>query len=83
MNAICRHPSTCLVDEVVELDITVFRNRLQDPDNAIASLKPLIDAIKCAGWLVDDDCARLVLKAQQVKCTKVEQRTEVKWRITQ
>jgi len=38
----------------VRLTIEVWRWNKQDPDNAVASLKPLLDALKQHGWLVDD-----------------------------
>tara|TARA_R110002020_G_scaffold145643_2_gene319869 strand:- start:85 stop:378 length:294 start_codon:yes stop_codon:yes gene_type:complete len=64
----------------IELEITVHRVRLQDPDNAVASLKPVIDALNRHGWMVDDDCAGVNLVAYQEKCKKADQRTEITWK---
>lgn len=64
----------------IRLEIVVFRVRLQDPDNAVASLKPVIDALNRHGWMVDDDCAGVDLGARQEKCKKADERTEITWR---
>jgi len=81
VDAVCGRPHFPTVSAVT-LEITVFRNRLQDPDNAIASLKPLIDALNRADWLADDDCHGLTLVAHQAKVPKKEERTEIEWKIT-
>jgi len=63
------------------LRFTVYRSRLQDPDNAVASLKPIIDAICKLGWLTDDSEEYLTLVSKQEKCSRQEERTEVTWLI--
>ena len=63
------------------LRFTVYRSRLQDPDNAVASLKPIIDAIRRLGWLTDDSEKYLTLVSRQEKCSRQEERTEVTWLI--
>lgn len=49
----------------IELTIVVYRVKLQDPDNAVACLKPLIDALKEMNFLVDDNNEWLILKSSQ------------------
>lgn len=81
VDAVCGRPYFPIISAVT-LKVTVYRNRLQDPDNAVASLKPLIDAINRADWLADDDCHGLCLETAQVQVPKKEERTEVEWKIT-
>src|SRR5262245_50768685 len=38
----------------VRLSIVVYRQRRQDPDNAHASVKTLLDALVKEGWLAND-----------------------------
>jgi len=61
------------------VEIEVTRKRRQDPDNAVASVKRLVDALKGQGWLVDDSSAWLDLKVTEV-VGKVP-RTVIRWRI--
>jgi hypothetical protein len=63
----------------VHLHILVLRRRLQDPDNAVASVKPLLDALKREGWLVDDSPRWLLLEVEERAAAA--KRTIVKWRI--
>lgn len=44
------------------LEVSLFSVRPQDEDNAMASLKPIIDGLRYAGLIVDDDPARLRVK---------------------
>ena len=67
------------LDEKITLKITVCRVRLQDPDNSVASLKPLIDAIRRLGWLKDDNEDYLRLITAQEKCSKAEECTRIQW----
>ena len=60
-----------------KMNIKVYRSRFQDKDNMYGSVKPLVDAVKKLGWLVDDDPAHLDLKVEEIKSKRVEQRTEV------
>jgi hypothetical protein len=66
--------------ERVRLEITVHRLKLQDPDNAHASVKPLLDALVREGWLRDDAPAWLELEVTEaVERLKRRQRTEITW----
>ena len=51
----------------IELTITVYRSRLQDPDNKVGSVKNLVDALKEMGFLVDDNNEYLILKVEEKK----------------
>ena len=62
----------------VRLKIVVYRGKLQDPDNAVGSVKPLVDALKRLGWLVDDTLEYLDLEVVELVDRK-NQRTEVHW----
>ena len=73
------YESTELEPEPVKLAVTVWRTRLQDPDNAMASLKPLLDALKHRGWLADDSSEYLELTLSEKKCGREETRTQVIW----
>jgi hypothetical protein len=61
------------------LSVVVRRRRLQDPDNAVASLKPLLDALVRRGWLADDSGVHLELEVRE-EVSKVSQ-TWVKWEV--
>ena len=63
--------------EKMSLRIDVYRSRFQDKDNMYGSVKPLVDAVKKLGWIVDDDPAHLDLKVQEIKSKRKDQRTEV------
>ena len=60
-----------------KLRITVYRSRFQDKDNMYGSAKPLIDAVKKLGWIVDDDPKHLDLKVEEIKSKRKDQRTEM------
>jgi hypothetical protein len=49
--------------------VTLFTMKLLDKDNAYASVKPIVDALKIYGVIVDDrmDCIDLSVEQQQVK----------------
>lgn len=61
----------------VKMKIEVHRSRFQDKDNMYGSVKPLVDAVKKLGWMVDDDPAHLDLKVEEIKSKRVDQRTEI------
>lgn len=61
----------------VRVTIRMVRARLQDPDNRVASVKPLLDALTKAGWLFDDDGEHLELHVEEVKGKTAE--TVVTW----
>lgn len=57
----------------IELTIIIYRHRIQDPDNRVASLKNLIDALKEMRFLVDDNDKWLVLNLPQEIKSKIEE----------
>jgi hypothetical protein len=62
------------------LEVVVHRLRLQDPDNASASVKHLLDALVRAGWLRDDSREHLDLKVSELKApARRLERTQVLW----
>lgn len=64
----------------VALEIVVYRRRPQDPDNAVASLKPILDALVREGWLRDDATAWLELSSYEVlEPDRSLERTELLW----
>lgn len=65
----------------VRLGVIVHRSRPQDRDNQFASLKPFLDALKGAGWLVDDSPRWLDLHVWEKKSRRDEARTEVVWEL--
>ena len=60
-----------------KLHIQVHRSRFQDKDNMYGSVKPIVDAIKKLGWIVDDDPKNLDLKVEEIKAKRKDQRTEI------
>jgi hypothetical protein len=60
------------------LEVKVYRWSLQDPDNAQASLKQLIDALVKEGWLADDSPRHLGLALSE-EVDREWQRTEITW----
>jgi hypothetical protein len=64
----------------VRVEIVVYRRMRQDPDNAYASVKPLLDELVRAGWLEDDSADFLSLKVSEcVEARKAAERTVVRW----
>lgn len=64
----------------VRLSILVYRQRLQDPDNAYASVKNLLDALRNEGWLANDSPGLLSLNVtEQVEPRKLKHRTVLWW----
>jgi hypothetical protein len=64
----------------IHLDVTIRRVRLFDRDNLYGSLKPVLDAMKAAGFLWDDSDKYLELgKVIQFKCSVKDARTILKW----
>jgi hypothetical protein len=60
------------------LEITVSRPRRLDPDNETAALKPVIDALKRAGWIKNDSPKWLVLVVVQVRDKTASMRIELR-----
>lgn len=54
----------------MKLTITVHRKGVQDPDNAVASCKYLVDALVRRGWLPDDTTEWLELEVREKKVRK-------------
>lgn len=52
--------------------VTVRRRRRQDPDNAAGSVKPLLDALKNLGWIVDDSPRWIELVVTEETCRRGE-----------
>ena len=69
----------CLPKKVC-IRITVYRWNLQDPDNAVASVKPLVDAIRSRGWAVDDSAKWLELEVLE-EIDRKDIRTIVEWKL--
>jgi hypothetical protein len=64
----------------VRLEISVHRRARQDPDNAYASVKPLLDALVHVGWLEDDSAELLTLEVtEHEEPQKAAERTVVRW----
>lgn len=61
------------------IEVLVLRARSQDPDNVAASLKPVLDALVWAGWLVDDCGKFLTLKAREKSAPKHARETVIRW----
>ncbi len=55
------------VDYPMNVRVTQFRWRMLDPDNLVGSCKPLLDALKGLGWLVDDRAKWCTLHVEQRK----------------
>ena len=65
----------------MRLSIVVYRRTRQDPDNAYASVKNLLDALVKEGWLEDDSPQLLSLRVSELEePRKIEQRTELFWK---
>lgn len=63
----------------VRIRITVFRWNRQDPDNAVASVKPLVDALVARGWAVDDSARWLELEVREEIERGRRRRTVIEW----
>ena len=59
----------------VRIGIISFRARLCDPDNLCP--KYFIDCLRYAGLIADDTPECITLEVRQVRCRRVEQRTEI------
>ena len=62
--AVCGRPKNPCKDRR-RLEITTHRKRRLDPDNAVASIKPVLDALTNAGWIRDDSAKWLELEVRQ------------------
>ena len=61
----------------ISLVITLHRSRLLDADNAAGSCKPIIDALRYARIIPEDNPQAIKLEVRQVKTTKDGQGTEL------
>ena len=59
----------------VRVCVISFRARLCDPDNLCP--KYFIDCLRYAGLIADDTPECITLEVRQVRCRRVEQRTEI------
>ena len=59
----------------VRVCVVSFRARLCDPDNLCP--KYFIDCLRYAGLIADDTPECITLEVRQVRCRRVEQRTEI------
>lgn len=59
------------------VEVTLVGPRDLDPDNATAAVKPLLDAIRRLGWLVDDSPAHLDLVVTQERGKAHEIRVKI------
>lgn len=64
----------------VRLRIVVYRWNLQDPDNAVASCKYLVDALVARGWAVDDSKKWMKLEVEE-EIARKNRRTEIEWEV--
>ena len=60
-----------------EMEITMYRSRLQDKDNRYGSVKSLVDVFTRLGWINDDNTHDLALTVKEEKSKRKDQRTEV------
>lgn len=64
------------------VSIVVRRKRLQDPDNAYASCKPVLDALVRRGWLWDDSGRHLELDVREELLPSADAwKTSIKWEV--
>ncbi|MGW8179453.1 MAG: hypothetical protein ACWGQW_11945 [bacterium] len=77
VRSVCGLPRLGEVQGKCRVTITLHRKKLQDPDNAVGSVKPVLDALKRNGWLVDDSPEYLELIVREEKSK--EQRTVIEW----
>lgn len=75
--ATCRHAPKGLITGKALVEIGIYRERLLDPDNAVAACKPILDALKRYGWIIDDNSKLLELKVFQGQVKKEEQGIEI------
>jgi Holliday junction resolvase RusA-like endonuclease len=66
-------------DSRVGIDLVVYRSKLQDMDNAYASVKNLLDALVDLGWSKDDSLENLWLTVTEEKCKRGNERTTITW----
>jgi Holliday junction resolvase RusA-like endonuclease len=62
----------------VRVEVVLYHAARFDPDNAVAALKPLLDAMVTLGYLHDDSAEWLQLSVEQVKSARKHTRTVIK-----
>lgn len=77
IGAVCKHAPKGAITGRVFVEIGIYRERLLDPDNAVAACKPILDALKRYGWLVDDSEQFLELSVFQRVIQREEQGVEI------
>lgn len=65
IRATCGLPLHGTVQGKHRVTIHVTRAKKQDPDNAFASVKPILDGLRRNGWLVDDTTEFLELHVEE------------------
>ncbi len=61
-----------IIPRKTHMKIQVLRKRVQDLDNAWGSLKPMLDAMKRNGWIVDDRRSWLDIVAFEETSSRIE-----------
>ena len=61
----------------IRLLITRYGSRMLDADNLAGGCKPLIDAVRRAGLIADDDPKSVEIVFAQHPCKRGDERTEV------
>lgn len=64
-------------EERKSVKITLWHSRLYDKDNAYASCKPVIDALKWWNHIVDDSAEWMELTVEQAKCPHKQRHTVI------
>jgi Holliday junction resolvase RusA-like endonuclease len=61
------------------VEIVVRRSKRQDQDNAMASIKPVLDALRARGWLLDDSPEHLEVEVREEASRARE--TWIRWTV--
>lgn len=70
-------PFQCRREQKARVTVRVYRKKLQDEDNFRGSLKPIFDAMKKLGLIVDDSRQWLEQDCMELKAGKTDERTEI------
>lgn len=65
------------IDPAYRVIITRFAPRLLDADNLAGGCKGLIDAVRRAHLIPDDDPRSIAIEFRQQQCSRIDQRTEI------
>lgn len=61
----------------MRVTVTIYNARQYDRDNAWGACKPILDAMKAMGLIVDDRASYCELEVKQAKSTRKEKRTVI------